>query len=705
MFISGKIKIIFYFLLTSLISSVPLQSQQYQRVIDQPVVIGPNGPFNNPFSGGFNNIEHQFIDIDNDGDYDLFFLNSDRTFGWFENIGNKFNPHFRLSTDTIPGLYISDWFFFLDIDDDSDYDIFTGNTEYITFLRNTGNPVSPAFIIEQDTLKDNDGNPIISEFGSNPVFVDIDGDGDFDLLSGNSAGTVTFYENIGNAQQFDFRFITNFWQNILIIGGREDDPRHGSSSFDFADIDNDGDQDLIWGDFFSRSLYYIENQGTAASPSMQLVSTVFPLNSDSIYTSGYNMPRFVDIDGNGLLDLFVSVLYDPTVPQSLMYYKNEGTPQQPNHIKITDDFIYTLDVGNNSHPVFIDIDGDGDLDLFIGSLNNPLGSLHFFENQGTSSNPEYFYADSLYAGIQSDLSVVPSFGDLDNDGDYDLLIGRFDGRISFYRNDGTAINPDFIYVEELRDVNQNIIDIGTSASPFLIDIDGDNDFDLVIGAFNGRFYLYKNVGDAFNYSFELVENYFSDLDVGDNSTPVLFDYSGDGKLELFSGSRHGNIFHYSNEGSVEFPVWNLISANFLNQNFGGYSVPCFVDIDNDSDTDLILGNVKGGLYFYRNLSVSNVNESGQNPKQYNIIEAFPNPFNPVLNIIVNLELSGNASVQAFNLLGEKVKDIYSGYLDVGKHLFRWDGTNDSYVYLPSGNYFIRFSAGETYSIVKITYLK
>ncbi len=705
MFISGKIKIIFYFLSISLIASVPLQSQQYQRVIDQPFVIGPNGPFNNPFSGGFNNMEHQFIDIDNDGDYDLFFLNSDGTYGWFENTGDKFNPHFSLSIDTIPGLYISDWFFFLDIDDDGDYDLFTGNTEYITFLRNAGNPLSPAFIIEQDTLKDNDGNPIISEFGSNPVFVDIDGDGDYDLLSGNSAGTVTFYENIGNAQQFDFRFITNFWQNILIIGGREADPRHGSSSFDFADIDNDGDQDLIWGDFFSRSLYYIENQGTAASPSMQLVSSVFPINSDSVYTSGYNMPRFVDIDGNGLLDLFVSVLYDPTVPQSLMYFKNEGTPQQPNHIKITDDFIYTLDAGNNSHPVFIDIDGDGDLDLFIGSLNNPLGSLHFFENQGTSSNPEYFYADSLYAGIQSDLSVVPSFGDLDNDGDYDLLIGRFDGKISFYRNDGTASNPDFIYVEELRDVNQNIIDIGTSASPFLIDIDGDNDYDLVIGAFNGRFYLYKNVGDAFNYSFELVENYFSDLDVGDNSTPVLFDYSGDGKLELFSGSRHGNIFHYSNEGSVEFPVWNLVSANFLNQNFGGYSVPCLVDIDNDSDTDLILGNVKGGLYFYRNLSVSNVDERDQNPKQYNLIEAFPNPFNPVLNIMVNLELSGTASVQAFNLLGEKVKEIYSGYLDVGKHLFRWDGTNDSYVSLPSGNYFILFRTGEIYSTVKITYLK
>lgn len=668
------------------------------------MVHGFNGQYNNPLSGGFNNIEHQFIDIDNDGDYDLFFLNSDGTFGWFENNSNKFLPDFKLSTDTIPGLFFSDWFFFLDIDNDGDYDLFTGNFEYVRFLRNTGTSEAPSFVVEQDTLKDDQGIPILSEFGSNPVFVDIDSDGDYDFISGNSAGTVTYYKNIGSAENFNFRFITNSWQNILIIGGG-DDLRHGSSSFDFGDIDGDGDMDLIWGDFFSKSLYFLENHGTPSEPSIQLESNVYPLNADSVWTSGFNMPRLVDIDGDGDLDLFVSVLFDPTVPQSLMYFENTGTQQVPDHIRMTDDFLYTLDVGNNSHPVLVDIDSDGDLDLFIGSLNNPLGSLHFFENEGSAENPLFMYKDSLFAGIQSDLSVVPAFGDLNADGDYDLLIGKFDGRILFYHNAGNKFNPQFNYVEELRDVNQTIIDIGTSAAPFLIDIDNDGDLDLILGAFNGRFLLYRNVGNQNNFLFQLVPDYFSQLDIGDNSSPFLIDYTGDGKFELFSGSRHGDIFHFTNSGSHEQPVWVQSTNQFLNQNFGGYSSIFFVDIDNDSDHDLILGNVKGGVYFYRNLSVSNLKDDETQPISFSMIESFPNPFNPKLNIVISLETSGSAQVKIFNLLGEKVKDIYSGFLDAGKHLFAWDGTNDSYVSLPAGHYFIFLLTDEVHITHKVTFLK
>src|SRR5690606_8982081 len=116
------------------------------------------------------------------------------------------------------------------------------------------------------------------------------------------------------------------------------------------------DLDLFWGDFFSRSLYFLENQGNPANPDIHLITDIYPPNDDSIFTSGYNMPRFADIDSDGMYDLFVSVLYDPTVPQSLMYFRNIGTPEQPAYNKVTEDFLYTLDVGNNSHPVCIDID-------------------------------------------------------------------------------------------------------------------------------------------------------------------------------------------------------------------------------------------------------------------------------------------------------------------------------------------------------------
>lgn len=79
-----------------------------------------------------------------------------------------------------------------------------------------------------------------------------------------------------------------------------------------------------------------------------------------------------------------------------MFYENTGNAQSANHILRTNDFLKTLDVGNNSSPVFVDIDNDGDLDLFIGSFNNPNGSIHFLENTGTVSNPSFYYSDSQH---------------------------------------------------------------------------------------------------------------------------------------------------------------------------------------------------------------------------------------------------------------------------------------------------------------------
>ena len=303
-------------------------------------------------SGGFNNIEHQFVDIDNDGDYDLFYLNSDKTFGYFINSSNAVSPEFELSLDTIEGLDFLDWFYFFDADADNDYDYFTSNGEYITYKRNFGSTFSPAFQIGVDTLKDNFGVNIQNETGSNPVLSDIDDDNDYDLFLGNTAGTVTYYENVGTQQNFSYKFITNSWQNILIIGTLlRLDPLHGASSLEFADIDSDNDLDLIWGDFFGNSLYLLTNSGSSANPIVQLTSNIYPTNEDSVNTSGFNMPRLADIDNDGDLDLFVSVLYDPSVPQSLMFYENQGSNTNANHKKITEDYLNTLDVGNNSHPV------------------------------------------------------------------------------------------------------------------------------------------------------------------------------------------------------------------------------------------------------------------------------------------------------------------------------------------------------------------
>lgn len=688
--------------LTSLLffAATDICSQPFHRELNLIPVSDGSGLIKNNFSGGHNNLEYQFVDIDNDEDLDIFFLDSDKTFGLFENIGNKFNPEYKYLINKPNNLFFSNWFYFVDIDNDNDFDYFTGNNDQISYYQNNGSINSPSFILVQDTVWDDTGQPIYSEFGSNALFADIDNDDDLDFFSGNSAGTVKFYENIGTQTNFNFKFITNEWQNLYIVGTLAENSLHGASSLDFIDINDDDDLDLFWGDFFSNSLYFIENQGNSISPDMQKISDVYPINSDSVNTSGFNMPRFTDIDSDGDYDLFVSVLYDPTVPQSLMFYENTGNAQSANHILRTNDFLKMLDVGNNSSPVFVDIDNDGDLDLFIGSFNNPNGSIHFLENTGTVSNPSFYYSDSQYFNIMSDLVVTPAFGDLDNDGDYDLLAGKLNGTIDFYLNNGTPVSANFQNSILLRNNNNDSIDVGSSSSPFLMDVDGDSDLDLAIGGFNGKLSFYENTGNPASYEFTSNPAYFGTLDIGDNSTPFFIDYNEDDVLDLFSGSRNGEMFYFRNDGNNISPIWSLITNQFIHDNFGGNTFPCFFDIDNDTDSDLFLGNVKGGLYFYLNSMITSVAEWELTPVDNYSIATFPNPFNPSTRIKYSIPDNGFVNLSVYNLLGEKIAQLVNEIKTAGEYESEFDGSG-----LASGVYIAKLVSNNNHHTIKMILTK
>jgi hypothetical protein len=92
-----------------------------------------------------------------------------------------------------------------------------------------------------------------------------------------------------------------------------------------------------------------------------------------------------------------------------------------------------------------------------------LGTIHFLENVGTAANPTFEYLDSSYFNITGDLSVIPTLGDLDGDNDFDLLVGLFDGKIDYYKNDGTPENANFVLQGKLMDNTGTVIDIGTTS--------------------------------------------------------------------------------------------------------------------------------------------------------------------------------------------------------------------------------------------------
>jgi hypothetical protein len=149
----------------------------------------------------------------------------------------------------------------------------------------------------------------------------------------------------------------------------------------------------------------------------------------------------------------------------------------------------------------------------------------------------------------------------------------------------------------------------------------------------------------------------------------------------------------------------LQTDKFIDEELGLSSAPFFVDIDNDTDYDLLLGNVKGGLYFYNNTSITIVADGETSADEFSLIQAYPNPFNPDLNIVVKLKEISSVKITIYNILGERVKEVFQGDLNSGIHSFLWSGKNDSGSILPSGSYIIRISSELFNKAIKVTFLK
>jgi hypothetical protein len=182
---------------------------------------------------------------------------------------------------------------------------------------------------------------------------------------------------------------------------------------------------------------YYKNTGTASAP-------VFTLQTDAnnplIAVSDYNSaPAFVDIDGDGDQDVFIGSYFGP-----VSYYKNTGTAAAP---------VFTQQTGannplnavteDNSTPAFVDIDHDGDMDVFLGSFYGPI---LYYKNIGTNTSPSFALqadADNPLSSAVTNYYSYPAFVDVDGDGDQDVFIGAYGdsgGTVSYFKNT-SAILP------------------------------------------------------------------------------------------------------------------------------------------------------------------------------------------------------------------------------------------------------------------------
>ena len=372
----------------------------------------------------------------------------------------------------------------------------------------------------------------------------------------------------------------------------------------------------------------------------------------------------MDVDNDGFKDLLASPnsVAGSENYQSVWYYRNSSTTPTVNFSFQKKNFLQDgmIEMGEGAYPVLFDADGDGKKDLIVGNLGyfngaTNISKLAYYRNIGTISSPSYSLITRDYQNISSYnfYCIAPTFGDLDNDGDKDLIIGQNNGQLAYFENTGGAGAA--VYTTSPTIFYQSI-DVGTFAFPQLYDIDKNGLLDLIIGSVNGKVSYYRNVGTASSAAFSVSSTSLGGIDVrhygslSGYSMPHLFDDAGITKILV--GSEFGNIYLYDNiDGNIS-GSFNRVDTNLFKINEGVRCAPFYEDVTNDGKRDLFLGNHAGGVAFFNSTNVGNV---GVLEFENSLVATiYPNPVTDKLHINLTTDNIENNTITLIDVLGKEV---------------------------------------------------
>jgi hypothetical protein len=464
-------------------------------------------------------------DIDNDGDTDIAIADGINTVAWYKNNnGASFTLAKNITTTASSPRTVNS----SDFDNDGDKDIIVGSytDNTITLYENTGADISTT----KKSINTNAVNVVALHTN------DLDKDGDIDILSVNyGAHSIALLENKKSKANININAPKS------IINSHINAPYSVYS----ADLDNDGDMDIVSGSANDNKVAWYANNGNNTFSAQKIITTN-AINLRDVYIA--------DLDNDGKPDVLSASYGD----NKIAWYKNNGNGTIDTTQKVISPYI------NGAHSVYAaDLDNDGDNDVISASLAD--GYVFWHKNNGDGT----FAARTIIANFPGAANVMAA--DFDNDGDIDVVANSSTSKkVVWFSNNLGSFSGEKLISSTMGSTFGDSMTLG--------DIDNDGDTDIAIADGINTVAWYKNNNGA---SFTLAKNITTTA--SSPRTVNSSDFDNDGDKDIIVGSYTDNtITLYENTGADISTTKKSINTNAVNV------VALHTnDLDKDGDIDIL----------------------------------------------------------------------------------------------------------------------
>ena len=530
--------------------------------------------------------------------------------------------------------------------------------------------------------------------GQGAVMLDVNNDGYLDIFLDNNNNANKLWINSSG---------TAFTDQTTVYGLSFTGPGRGVSAGDF---DNDGNIDIMIGQFNATLILYKNNAGSF---------TNYTSTAGIALTSWGGSVNWFDYNNDGRLDAMLG---------------NDGVPYHYNYLFRNDNLLsftnvaYSSGITDSTSTLTIataDYDNDGDLDIFCGTQTNYGPATSFlYKNNGNGTFSDVTVASGM---IIMEYSWGSDWGDFDNDGDMDLYAANSNGPNRLLQNNGNGTFTDVSSQYGVADPSQ-------SFSCGWADFDNDTDLDLyVANGSTGIDKLFRNDGSTFTDVAATVGT----NDTRHSACISWGDFNNDGFMDLYlvnNGTE--NRLYKNNAGNsnkwvilklrgvvsnrsaigtrVRVKTGGISQIREVQGGSGGKgqnSLPVEFGLGSAGTIDsLIVRWPSGTVQTFTNVNPNVIysltegsillglnQTSSEIPQKYTLKQNYPNPFNPTTTIKFEIpntksETNSKTEIRIYDALGREVTTLINEQLQPGSYEVTFDAGN-----LPSGVYFYMLRAG------------